>query len=144
MRQPFHSGDFSPTTSPGSASLWACSQALGQLRGQGGEAWLWAPGRLEDQLPGVPSRLQAPHHPQAGKWFLLNPPKGSMRRKESPSPPADHRLTRASVPGPDGYHLTKILTPGHSQPLLCSLGPESKNQSVPAKVVLTLVLLQHF
>lgn len=34
----------------------------------------------------------------------------------------------------DRYHLTKILTPEHSQPLLSSaLGPASKNQSVPAQ-----------
>lgn len=73
---PFHSrADFSSTTSQQPPSFRACSPALEQLRSQEGEARIWPPGYLEDQLPWFLYSLTADHNPQTGKWFLLNGPK---------------------------------------------------------------------
>lgn len=100
---PFHSrADFSSTTSQRPPSFRACSVALEQLRSQEGEAGLWSPGCLEDQLPWFLCSLMADHNPQTGKRFLLNGPKRPknfcpVRQKESSSPPADHRSSCAGL-----------------------------------------------
>lgn len=70
-----------------------------------------SPGCLEDRLP---CWLVTNHKLENNFSSTSQGPKNfyPMRQKVSPSPPADHRPSWATVR--DGHHRPMILTPGHS------------------------------
>lgn len=78
--------------------------------------------------------LQPASSSPSTSWKMVSPQPTQGPNEEKREPVSSSRpQTLLGQRITDGYHLTKILTPEHSQHLLSSLGPASKNQPVPAQ-----------